>query len=447
MLEDGLSQLERLAGARMRERLVVLYVDEHGNEEAGIDMGGLFKDFWNDLAALAFDPNFALFRATPDELLYPSPASALAHGEAEHLRLFAFVGRVLGKALFERVTVQPQFAHFFLSFMGGHYNYLHMFADLESLDAELHRNLMFLKARGAFLFLPSARKRNVPSLTPSSLRRDRALLHQDVRRRRVRPRAHVHGRARRARRAGGGAARARRRARRGHVREPLPVHRPQDARGSGMKLRPRRARFSSRRYINLVAKHHLVDRLQAQSRAFVRGLAEVVDPKWLRMFNEPELQVRASRRSRARARAALDARRPDPPPPAHPRSRRKVLISGVRARLDVDDLRKHARYSGGYTPLDKTVRRFWKVLETLEAEDGEKFLRFVTSCPRPPPLGFEALAPTFCLHRVPVRSDAERLPTASTCFNTLKLPTYSSESALRKGLLTSINSGAGFDLS
>ena len=145
VLEDGLSQLERLAGARMRERLVVLYVDEHGNEEAGIDMGGLFKDFWNDLAALAFDPNFALFRATPDELLYPSPASALAHGEAEHLRLFAFVGRVLGKALFERVTVQPQFAHFFLSFMGGHYNYLHMFADLESLDAELHRNLMFLK--------------------------------------------------------------------------------------------------------------------------------------------------------------------------------------------------------------------------------------------------------------------------------------------------------------
>ena len=168
------------------------------------------------------------------------------------------------------------------------------------------------------------------------------------------------------------------------------------------------------RYINLVAKHHLVDRLQAQSRAFVRGLAEVVDLKWLRMFNEPELQV---------------------------------LISGVRARLDVDDLRKHARYSGGYTPLDKTVRRFWKVLEGLEAEDGEKFLRFVTSCPRPPPLGFEALAPTFCLHRVPVRSDTERLPTASTCFNTLKLPTYSSESALRKGLLTSINSGAGFDLS
>ena len=151
-----------------------------------------------------------------------------------------------------------------------------------------------------------------------------------------------------------------------------------------MKLRPRRARFSSRRYINLVAKHHLVDRLQAQSRAFVRGLAEVVDPKWLRMFNEPELQVRASRRSRARARAALDARRPDPPPPAHPRYRRKVLISGVRARLDVDDLRKHARYSGGYTPLDKTVRRFWKVLETLEAEDGEKFLRFVKKRTTPP---------------------------------------------------------------
>ena len=88
-------------------------------------------------------------------------------------------------------------------------------------------------------------------------------------------------------------------------------------------------------------------------------------------------------------------------------------------------------------------------------DDGEAapagsvpLLRHVKSGPRIcGELGFEALAPTFCLHRVPVRSDTERLPTASTCFNTLKLPTYSSESALRKGLLTSINSGAGFDLS
>ena len=75
----------------------------------------------------------------------------------------------------------------------------------------------------------------------------------------------------------------------------------------GDEAEARRARFSSRRYINLVAKHHLVDRLQAQSRAFVRGLAEVVDPKWLRMFARPSCVRASSPLARGRARlSALD---------------------------------------------------------------------------------------------------------------------------------------------
>ena len=77
--------------------------------------------------------------------------------------------------------------------------------------------------------------------------------------------------------------------------------------------------------------------------------------------------------------------------------------------------------------MDRTVRRFWSVLGAMNDKEKAALLRFVTSCERPPPLGFESMQPPFCLHRVGVRSDAERLPTASTCFNTLKLPTYSSE--------------------
>ncbi len=44
-------------------------------------------------------------------------------------------------------------------------------------------------------------------------------------------------------------------------------------------------------------------------------------------------------------------------------------------------------------------------------------------------------------------SDDSRLPTASTCFNILKLPTYTSKAVLKEKLLASIHSGAGFDLS
>lgn len=77
--------------------------------------------------------------------------------------------------------------------------------------------------------------------------------------------------------------------------------------------------------------------------------------------------------------------------------------------------------------MDRTVKRFWSVVSAMSAKEKAALLRFVTSCERPPPLGFESMQPPFCVHRVGIRSDGERLPTASTCFNTLKLPTYSSE--------------------
>jgi hypothetical protein len=76
--------------------------------------------------------------------MYPSPASGAAHG-SDHIVLFEFLGRVLGKALYEGITIHPQFAHFFLSFLRGDYNYFHMLADLSTMDSQLYNNIMFLK--------------------------------------------------------------------------------------------------------------------------------------------------------------------------------------------------------------------------------------------------------------------------------------------------------------
>lgn len=41
--------------------------------------------------------------------------------------------------------MQPEFATFFLGFIRGDYNFLHLFHDLSGLDPELYKNLMFLK--------------------------------------------------------------------------------------------------------------------------------------------------------------------------------------------------------------------------------------------------------------------------------------------------------------
>lgn len=62
----------------------------------------------------------------------------------------------------------------------------------------------------------------------------------------------------------------------------------------------------------------------------------------------------------------------------------------------------------------------------LPQNDVLSIIRFVTSCERSPPLGFSQLTPLFTIHYVPLGRGEKRLPTASTCFNMLKLPDYSS---------------------
>ena len=43
--DDGFQLLHKLGGHGMKQRLQIQFVDEHGIEEAGIDGGGLFKEF------------------------------------------------------------------------------------------------------------------------------------------------------------------------------------------------------------------------------------------------------------------------------------------------------------------------------------------------------------------------------------------------------------------
>eukprot|EP00873_Tetraselmis_striata_P002147 jgi/Tetstr1/422411/TSEL_013249.t1 len=81
----------------------------------------------------------------------------------------------------------------------------------------------------------------------------------------------------------------------------------------------------------------------------------------------------------------------------------------------------------------------------------EAFLRFCDSVQAGTPLlGFKYLEPQLCVQLAGSMLDdssAERLPTASTCMNLLKLPPYKTREAMREKLLYAIMSGAGFDLS
>ena len=93
--------------SNLREHVKVVFVNKQGITEEGADAGGLFKEFLTNLIEIVFNPNYGLFVLTPnDNLLYPNPASEMLFGP-NHLHFFRFLGRILGKAVFDGITVEP----------------------------------------------------------------------------------------------------------------------------------------------------------------------------------------------------------------------------------------------------------------------------------------------------------------------------------------------------
>jgi hypothetical protein len=148
--EDSYSQLSGRID-KLKSRIKIVMLNEQGIEEDGIDGGGLFREFMDLLAKRIFDPQYSLFVENNERFLYPNPSSKIAFTDAgedprnasrNDLNHFQFAGAIVGKAVYEGLLVEPQFANFFLNRLLGKFNYTD---DLQSLDPELYHNLMYLK--------------------------------------------------------------------------------------------------------------------------------------------------------------------------------------------------------------------------------------------------------------------------------------------------------------
>eukprot|EP01017_Pseudomicrothorax_dubius_P010668 TRINITY_DN1383_c0_g1_i1.p1 TRINITY_DN1383_c0_g1~~TRINITY_DN1383_c0_g1_i1.p1 ORF type:complete len:337 (-),score=58.44 TRINITY_DN1383_c0_g1_i1:126-1136(-) len=166
-------------------------------------------------------------------------------------------------------------------------------------------------------------------------------------------------------------------------------------------------------YVFLFTDYKLNKSIEEQSQAFLRGLTALINPHWLEMFNHEELQL---------------------------------LISGPKGGFDVNDFKRNVRLSGFYD-LDSTIINLWAVLDSYSKEEREDFLRFITGCPRPPISGFKYMQPQIVIERMQIsENDENKLPTSSTCNNTLRLPPYSDALTLRTKLTYAIKSNSGFEL-
>ncbi|MED6147694.1 E3 ubiquitin-protein ligase upl6 [Stylosanthes scabra] len=354
ILEDAYNQMSQLSEDNLRGLIRVTFVNEFGVEEAGIDGGGIFKDFMENITRAAFDVQYGLFKETADHLLYPNPGSGMIH--EQHFQFFHFLGTLLGKAMFEGILVDIPFATFFLSKLKQKYNYLN---DLPSLDPELYRHLIFLKHYDGDI---------------SELELYFVIVNNEY----------------------------------GEQTE-------EELLPGGRNLRVTNDNVIT--FIHLVANHRLNFQIRQQSSHFLRGFQQLIQKDWIDMFNEHELQL---------------------------------LISGSLDSLDVDDLRQHTNYAGGYNSDHYVIEIFWEVLKGFSLENRKKFLKFVTGCSRGPLLGFRYLEPLFCIQRAAGTASEEaldRLPTSATCMNLLKLPPYQSKEQMETKLLYAINADAGFDLS
>lgn len=144
IVEDGYRNLAALPARALKGIIRVRFINIQGLDEAGIDQDGVFKEFLEETIKRVFDPSLNLFKVTAENRLYPSPTSYL---QENHLNYFEFVGRMLGKAVYEGILVDVPFASFFLSLvLGQTQQALYSCIDeLGSLDNELYKSLTFIK--------------------------------------------------------------------------------------------------------------------------------------------------------------------------------------------------------------------------------------------------------------------------------------------------------------
>ncbi|KEP61024.1 UNVERIFIED_CONTAM: HECT-domain (ubiquitin-transferase) domain-containing protein [Hammondia hammondi] len=348
IVEDGLFALGYADEHDLKGFFRIQFITGEGVPEEGIDGGGLFKEFLVLLSRKVFDPDYGLFKASSDNSLYPNPSVHLAH--THPTALYNALGKVVGKALYEKILIEPQLNRVFLNLLLGRPNQVD---DVQALDPVVHKNLLFLKHY-------TDNVQNLALTFSATLGDFGSNEEEDL---------IPNGRT-------------------------IPV-----------------TNDSKLRYIQAVAHFKCTKQIAKQTQAFLNGLSQVIPLKWLKMFSPAELQL---------------------------------LISGSPLGFDVADLRAHANFTGGFEASSPTICWLWDTLEEMSSEERSKFLMFVTSCSRPPLLGFRNLHPSFTVHRVPER---HRLPTSSTCVNLLKLPPYESKEVLRERLIEAIEGAEGFGLS
>jgi ubiquitin-protein ligase E3 C len=400
VFSDAFAQFYPL-GEGLKEPIYIKFFDSQGIEERGIDGGGVTKEFLTSITSQAFSPSppgLSWFVENDQHYLHPNAdlheiviernrrighelrSEVTLGGIRDLKKQYEFMGRVVGKCLYEGILIDVRFAGFFLlkwALTGGTTSatnetaYRPTLNDMRDMDPDIYHHLLALKTWSGnveedFGLNFTITDNMTIDAEGNTFSKTRELI--------------------------------------------------QDGANTPVTNANRLL------YIDRFVRYRLQHHPKVVTDAFLKGLGQMIEPMWLAMFNQKELQW---------------------------------LIGGDDSELDLVDLRRNTELGGIYQrgddPQDHpTIEMFWNVLREMNDKDRREILRFATSTPRAPLLGFSNLHPRFSIRdstNDEGRHDLNRLPTSSTCVNQLKLPPYKNKAQMREKLLYAAKSGAGFDLS
>ncbi len=136
VFEDSYQYLQRKTGDQIKYgKLSVRFFNEEG-----VDAGGVTREWFQILARQMFNADYCLFQpCAADRLTYqPNKASSI---NPEHLSFFKFVGRIIGKAIYDGRLLDAYFARsLYRQILGKPVDY----RDVEWIDPEYYKSLCWI---------------------------------------------------------------------------------------------------------------------------------------------------------------------------------------------------------------------------------------------------------------------------------------------------------------
>ncbi|KEH31409.1 E3 ubiquitin-protein ligase UPL1-like protein [Medicago truncatula] len=229
ILEDSYNQLRMRPTQDLKSRLNVQFQGEEG-----IDAGGLTREWYQLLSRVIFDKGALLFTTVGNNATFqPNPNSVY---QTEHLSYFKFVGRVVGKALFDGQLLDVYFTRSFYKHILGVKVTYH---DIEAVDPDYYKNLKWMLENDVS---------DIPDLTFS--------MDADE--------------------------------------EKLILYEKNEVTDYELKPGGRNIRVTEEtkhEYVDLVAEHLLTNAIRPQINSFLEGFNEMVPRELISIFNDKELEL------------------------------------------------------------------------------------------------------------------------------------------------------------